>query len=889
MQFIKKNSACFIAPLFVLAVLSVVFFSYGLYPFGPLALYNGDMAQQNLPVLIEFKDIMLGKQGPFFSMVNAGGMNFLGMFLFLASSPFSFLAVLIDKVDLVYFINIMIALKLVTAAVTSAIFFRHFFKGLKSMQTVALSVSYALCGYSMLFYQLHTWLDVMYMFPLLIIAFETLLKKGKIAPYSIVLSLMILFQFYLGYMLALFIIFAFALYTLMLSEAFDRKRNVVIFAKGTLTAVLITAPVWMSAFSQYENSARKVSIISSLSSGSFISEYPTTLSFILATALIVAIIPFVKKMKLFSDKTLRPVIIMFAMLFVPIIIEPVNKMWHTGSYQAFPVRYGYMTVLVGLSLVAAVLTRLNEKNGGKHKPRGYVTAIVLASFAVLGAVGVWLLSTKEYYLNDYINILHGSKTFLLFIAIFSIIAAGILWLLFRLYGKNLLSVKSFTFFLCIMVAAQGVFNCSVYMGLGAREVVKYKQVADLEGKITDTDLYRVKVRRKYFDVNLVGAFGYNSLAHYTSLISDDYMSAMKKLGYTSYWMEVNTCGSTMFTDAFLGNKYTIAKYYNAPNPDGIVYENDVYSILRNRYNMSLGNVVSKETADRLAVIPEKNRIAFQQELFEAVTGSDKRLVTEYDYSDLIGVKIKQDDEKIKYSLDNPKEYGFINYKVHVNGRQRLYFDCYNSELAVKDSCNIIVNGLTLQTKYPNDFMNGMFDLGEYEDETVTVTISVLKKGTADSFGVFGIDLDALSDGMSRVNPAAVKCDGDVITAQAQAENDGEMLMLTVPYNDGFTITVNGKEVKAEKTLDAFMAIPLEKGANSVELKFSPKGLKTGLIICFAGIILLLAFSIISRFKKYIRIKWLENTLYWGFLGSAALALFMVYVFPVLVYFFFLIA
>ena len=32
----------------------------------------------------------------------------------------------------------------------------------------------------------------------------------------------------------------------------------------------------------------------------------------------------------------------------PVIIEPVNKMWHTGSYQAFPV--DTVTVLIGLSL-----------------------------------------------------------------------------------------------------------------------------------------------------------------------------------------------------------------------------------------------------------------------------------------------------------------------------------------------------------------------------------------------------------------------------------------------------------------------------------------------------------------------------------------------------------
>ena len=46
--------------------------------------------------------------------------------------------------------------------------------------------------------------------------------------------------------------------------------------------------------------------------------------------------------------------------------------------------------------------------------------------------------------------------------------------------------------------------------------------------------------KKYFDVNMVGALGYNSLSHYASFTNESYMFTMKKLGYSSYWMEVNS-------------------------------------------------------------------------------------------------------------------------------------------------------------------------------------------------------------------------------------------------------------------------------------------------------------------------------------------------------------
>ena len=55
----------------------------------------------------------------------------------------------------------------------------------------------------------------------------------------------------------------------------------------------------------------------------------------------------------------------------------------------------------------------------------------------------------------------------------------------------------------------------------------------------------------------MGALGYDTLAHYTSLTDGDYIFALKKLGYSSYWMEVCSNGGTRITDAVLANKYTV--------------------------------------------------------------------------------------------------------------------------------------------------------------------------------------------------------------------------------------------------------------------------------------------------------------------------------------------
>ena len=58
--------------------------------------------------------------------------------------------------------------------------------------------------------------------------------------------------------------------------------------------------------------------------------------------------------------------------------------------------------------------------------------------------------------------------------------------------------------------------------------------------------------------------GFPSLSHYTSLTSQDYMFAMKKLGYSSYWMEVGGYGGSLLSNAALSVAYDIHWFNDEP-------------------------------------------------------------------------------------------------------------------------------------------------------------------------------------------------------------------------------------------------------------------------------------------------------------------------------------
>ena len=61
-------------PVIVGIAMLVLFETNGLYPFGSKTIAWCDMDQQVIPLLLQFKDILEGKEGFFFSFKNAGGL-----------------------------------------------------------------------------------------------------------------------------------------------------------------------------------------------------------------------------------------------------------------------------------------------------------------------------------------------------------------------------------------------------------------------------------------------------------------------------------------------------------------------------------------------------------------------------------------------------------------------------------------------------------------------------------------------------------------------------------------------------------------------------------------------------------------------------------------------
>lgn len=86
------------------------------------------------------------------------------------------------------------------------------------------------------------------------------------------------------------------------------------------------------------------------------------------------------------------------------------------------------------------------------------------------------------------------------------------------------------------------------------------------------------------------------------------------------------------------------------------------------------------------------------------------------------------------------------------------------------------------------------------------------------------------------------------TAEIRADKDN-LVFFSVPYDDGFTAEVNGREADIIKVDAGFMAVPVKKGENHIVFHYETPGLKAGAVISLAGAGILTAYILINRKKN----------------------------------------
>ena len=83
----------------------------------------------------------------------------------------------------------------------------------------------------------------------------------------------------------------------------------------------------------------------------------------------------------------------------------------------------------------------------------------------------------------------------------------------------------------------------------------------------------------------------------------------------------------------------------------------------------------------------------------------------------------------------------------------------------------------------------------------------------------------------------------------------QTLFLSIPYDSGWKVKVDGKEVKTCRIGDAFLGVKVPSGEHTVSLKYTPPGFSIGWKVSLAAAIIFIVLCFVKyRYKADIKKK-----------------------------------
>lgn len=386
-------------------------------------------------------------------------------------------------------------------------------------------------------------------------------------------------------------------------------------------------------------------------------------------------------------------------------------------------------------------------------------------------------------------------------------------------------------------------------------------------KITDNDkdYYRIDndfeitetPNERYQNINYLGSTTYSSISNqtynkfYYDILNNDMPVRNRALTVST---------KNVLSNMINGNKYVISRnkalqgYELIDSVDGVnIYvNNNVFPL-----GFASSNVMSYEDFNELneAVKQEaliKNIIADSKTHNDYVTNVKP---TTLDFKEILAdpnitenedgtlTVMANDVLKINYTL--PKEYQnkilFIKFKMN---RARQY-----SDLSI--NINNVRNKLTAATwKYYNGNEEFFYVLASQDQTKLTFKFNDGKYILSD-FESYVLDyatLENINETIDKLEIDRLNTKGDKIVGNIKVKEDG-YFMLTVPYDNGFTIKIDGEKQEVEKLDDAFIGCKITKGEHDIEIEYNAPLKNISLIISIFGILMFASITYLESKKK----------------------------------------
>ena len=221
--------------------------------------------------------------------------------------------------------------------------------------------------------------------------------------------------------------------------------------------------------------------------------------------------------------------------------------------------------------------------------------------------------------------------------------------------------------------------------------------------------------------------------------------------------------------------------------------------------------------------------------------------------DKLGGEVVSDHDDVKTTVrrNNPDLPIVIRKVVKITSDRELYMNI--SVPRVMDDTNVYINGKRLKGWSAGSFYSAVVRLGSFEpgDEVEVEITSDSDSYTFDSINFSYLDIDSFDSQFKKIDLGKVRTDkvsNGYVSISSSLTEDG-CILTTIPYEDGWTLKIDGKKADIKVYQDALIGISCPAGDHTIELSFVSPGLKAGAICSIAGIIGLSVFCILDKKKK----------------------------------------
>ena len=398
----------------------------------------------------------------------------------------------------------------------------------------------------------------------------------------------------------------------------------------------------------------------------------------------------------------------------------------------------------------------------------------------------------------------------------------------------------------------------------------------------DTSLYRMEstVYRREGGVNEPMAFGFNGISHSTSTLNADVIKFMNVLGYSSMSHWTKYIGGTPISDALLGIKYVVTKndtldpnFYTvaAKGPEQYKFiptENTIYA-MQNTKALSLVYGVSPDLAVTLSDFnqpPYRSALDMQNELLNAMlsgVGSTPNAIRgiyaapfaencrhtyyshSHDYIDENGEKQYAPTKYHVFTPDEGKTEATIRYSFEAKADGPLYFHVAGVTFSgMSTDCQIKVNGSRVCNYFTNETWTiqklGTFEKGEEIEVEIVFKNGILYFARESDYMFYYMDQSAVNDALSQLEYASMDVTehgNDYLKGTIDLPEGQELIFTTIPYDEGWKVTIDGAEVEPIKVLGTLMAVPSTAGLHEIEFIYRPDSFVYGGLLSILGIVI----------------------------------------------------